>query len=39
MAYKQLKLWFDEELAAYLGDKILLIDNKFPKKDFIGKVN
>lgn len=39
MAYKQLKLWFDEELAVSLGDKILLIDNTFSKKEFIGKVN
>lgn len=38
MAYKQLKLWFDEELAASLADKILLINVKLPKKEFIGKV-
>ena len=38
MAYKQLKLWFDEELANSLGDKIILIDSKFSKKEFTGKV-
>jgi len=38
MAYKQLKLWFDEELASSLADKIILIDSKFSKKEFIGKV-
>lgn len=39
MAYKQLKLWFDEELAASLADKILKINSTFSKKEFIGKVN
>ena len=39
MAYKQLKLWFDEELAASLADKILQTNGKFSKKEFIGKVN
>ncbi len=39
MAYKQLKLWFDEELAASLADKILSIESTFSKKEFIGKVN
>lgn len=37
MAYKQLKLWFDDELAKILADKILSIYPSFNKKSFIQK--
>lgn len=35
MAYKQLKLWFDKDLAILLSDKILSIKPSFPKKKFV----
>lgn len=38
MAYKQLKLWFDEELAAMLANKIQPIHPPFPTKHFIQEV-
>lgn len=38
MAYKKLKLWFDEELAALLADKIEPIYSKFPTSTFIQEV-
>ena len=37
MAFKQLKLWFDEELAKMLAEKILFIYPDFNKKSFIQK--
>ncbi|MEM8886746.1 MAG: DNA alkylation repair protein [Bacteroidota bacterium] len=39
MAYKQLKLWFDEELADMLSDKILEIDPTFAKASFIQNIS
>jgi len=38
MAFKQLKLWFDEELAKMLADKILPVYSDFNKKSFVQKV-
>ena len=39
MAYKQLKLWFDKELAELLSDKILGINPEFNSRDFIKNVD
>lgn len=39
MAYKQLKLWFDEELANSLAKKIEPLYSKFSKKEFIKQIN
>ena len=39
MAYKQLKLWFDEDLAEMLSDKILEIDPAFDKASFIQSIS
>lgn len=39
MAYKQLKLWFDKDLAKLLSDKILEIKPDFKYKSFIKKVD
>lgn len=39
MAYKQLKLWFDKDLAIMLSDKILPIKPSFPKKKFVKLVD
>jgi len=38
MAFKQLKLWFDEELGKMLAEKILLVYSDFNKKSFIQKI-
>jgi len=38
MAYKQLKLWFDEELAQNLANKIKEVDTTFQKKKFINYI-
>ncbi|MFK8008590.1 MAG: DNA alkylation repair protein [Saprospiraceae bacterium] len=38
MAYKQLKLWFDEELAKMLAEKIQPLHPDFNKRQFIQKV-
>ena len=38
MAYKQLKLWFDEELAKMLANKIQPLHPGFNKRQFIQKV-
>ena len=38
MAYKQLKLWFDGELATQLADKILLVKPDFPRRSFVAAV-
>ena len=38
MAFKQLKLWFDEELALLLSEKIVQFDSKFDQKGFIKDV-
>jgi len=38
MAYKQLKLWFDQELAKMLADKLLKVDKTFKQKKFIQDV-
>jgi len=38
MAYKQLKLWFDEELAKMLANKIQPLYPDFNKRQFIQKV-
>jgi len=38
MAYKKLKLWFDEELAKMLADKIQPLHPEFNKRQFIQKV-
>ena len=38
MAYKQLKLWFDEELAKMLADKIQPLHPDFNKRQFIQEV-
>ncbi len=35
MAYKSLKLWFDEDLATLLAGKIHVIQTDFPNNDFI----
>lgn len=39
MAYKQLKYWFDKDLAKLLADKILLIEPNFNFKRFIKNVD
>lgn len=39
MAYKQLKLWFDADLAQLLADKIQPILPQFDGKGFVNKVN
>ena len=39
MAYKQLKLWFDKELAKMLAKKITTIQSDFPKTKFIKAVD
>ena len=39
MAYKQLKLWFDKDLAILLADKITHIKPIFPKKKFVQSVD
>lgn len=39
MAFKQLKLWFDKDLAIMLSDKILLIKPSFPKAKFVKLVD
>jgi 3-methyladenine DNA glycosylase AlkC len=39
MAYKQLKLWFDKDLAELLADKILTIDPSFNKRKFVNHIN
>lgn len=39
MAFKQLKLWFDKELAKLLSDKIIKIDSEFDTLSFIKKVD
>ena len=39
MAYKQLKLWFDKELAKMLADKIRKVKSDFPKAKFIKAVD
>ena len=38
MAYKQLKLWFDKELAQLLADKLLESDTVIDKKSFVTSV-
>lgn len=38
MAYKQLKLWFDKDLAKLLSNKILEVETSFDSKIFISKV-
>jgi len=37
MAFKQLKLYFDKELAQMLADKISVVNSKFPSKSFIAQ--
>ncbi|MEL6252987.1 MAG: DNA alkylation repair protein [Bacteroidota bacterium] len=39
MAYKQLKLWFEEELAEMLADKILPFEPTFNKASFIKSIS
>lgn len=39
MAFKKLKLWFDKDLAIMLADKILLVNPKFKKREFVQSVN
>jgi len=39
MAYKQLKLWFNKDLAVMLSDKILSEDASFNKKSFVKAVD
>jgi len=39
MAFKQLKLWFDKDLAILLSDKILEINSGFDSLSFIKKVD
>lgn len=39
MAYKQLKLWFDNELATLLSKKLVDVDPSFNKKRFVKQVN
>lgn len=39
MAYKQLKLWFDEELAALLADKLIDIFPSFHIASFIQDIS
>lgn len=38
MAYKQLKLWFDKDLATLLAKKIIEVDTSFDKSKFIKAV-
>lgn len=38
MAYKQLKLWFDEALAEMLADKIKPVQNSFNRQTFVQSV-
>ena len=37
MAYKQLKLWFDKELALLLADKLLESDTVIDKESFVAR--
>ncbi len=39
MAYKQLKLWFDKDLAILLSDKIIKVYPKFPSQEFISSID
>ncbi len=39
MAFKQLKLWFDKDLAVFLADKITLVYPDFPKKTFVKAID
>ncbi len=39
MAYKQLKLWFDKELAELLTGKLIDLDSNFDRQSFISKVD
>ena len=39
MATKQLKLWFDKELAKMLAKKIEAIHPEFPSKSFVKNVD
>ena len=39
MAYKQLKLWFDKDLAKSLAQKISAVDKKFNATDFVKRVS
>jgi len=39
MAYKQLKLWFDSELAKLLAQKLTKVDRSFKKATFIKKIS
>lgn len=38
MAYKQLKLWFDKELAKLLAQKLMKVDKSFKKTAFIKNI-
>ncbi len=38
MAFKQLKLWFDADLAQLLADKITLVQPKFRTKPFVSTI-
>lgn len=38
MAYKSLKLWFDEELGLLISDRLLIEYSSFPKSKFIKKI-
>ncbi len=38
MTYKKLKYWFDKELAELLANKILQIEPKFQKNDFVRSI-
>lgn len=39
MAFKQLKLWFDKDLAELLADKILAYQSSFDKSSFVERVD
>jgi len=39
MAYKQLKLWFDEDLAELLGNKILSVDSSYSKSILVKSIS
>jgi len=39
MAYKQLKLWFDRDLAVMLADKLIINKIDFDKNSFVNKVD
>ena len=39
MAYKQLKLWFDKELAEMLADKITPLDQGFDRAGFVENID